>query len=192
MKVFDFDNTLYDGESLVDFFEFLCDKKDELRKYKKLVKIMLKLYEMNMLPTSLIKKELNKHKNDVSFNTNNIDKYVNEFWDKNKHKLNKDLIKLINKDDLIITASLDVLLNPIRKELKTKHIISSIANIEKKDIDFICYKENKVLKYKELYKDQLIDVLYTDSYADKPLMDISKKVILIDKKTKEMKVIKGE
>lgn len=192
MKVFDFDNTLYDGESLVDFFEFLCDKKDELRKYKKLVKIMLKLYEMNMLPTSLIKKELNKHKNDVSFNTNNIDKYVNEFWDKNKHKLNKDLIKLINKDDLIITASLDVLLNPIRKELKTKHIISSIANIEKKDIDFICYKENKVLKYKELYKEELIDVLYTDSYADKPLMDISKKVILIDKKTKEMKVIKGE
>ena len=44
MKVFDFDNTLYDGESLVDFFEFLCDKKDELRKYKKLVKIMLKHY----------------------------------------------------------------------------------------------------------------------------------------------------
>ena len=192
MKVFDFDNTLYDGESLVDFFEFLCDKKDELRKYKKLVRIMLKLYEMNMLPMSLLRKELNKHKNDVSFSTSNIDKYVNEFWDKNRHKLNKDLIKLINKDDLIITASLDVLLNPIRKELKTKHIISSIANIEKKDIDFICYKENKVLKYKELYKKELIDVLYTDSYADKPLMDISKKVILIDKKTKEMKVIKGE
>ena len=48
------------------------------------------------------------------------------------------------------------------------------------------------MKFKELYKDKEIDVLYTDSYADKPLMDISRKVILIDKKTKEKKVIKGD
>ena len=192
MKVFDFDNTLYDGESLVDFFEFLCDKKEELKKYKRLVKFTLKLYEMNLLPMSFLRKQFEKHKKDINYSTDNIDKYINEFWDSHKQKLNYDLINKINKEDLIITATIDVLLKPIRKELKTENIISSIANIETKNIDFICYKENKVLKYKELYKDQLIDELYTDSYADKPLMEISKKVILIDKNTKEMKVIKGE
>ena len=192
MKVFDFDNTLYDGETLVDFFYYLCDKKEELNKYKGLVSFLLNLYEKNLLPMPLVKKVFNKHKNDFNYNLSNKDKYINEFWELNKHKLNKDLIKTIKKDDVIITATIDVLLNPIKKELKTKNILCSITNIETKEIEFMCYKENKVIKYKEIYKDTPIDVLYTDSYADKPLMDISNKVILIDRKTKEMKVIKGE
>ena len=39
-------------------------------------------------------------------------------------------------------------------------------------------------------KDKPIDELYTDSYADKPLMNLAKKVFFIDRDTREIKQIK--
>jgi hypothetical protein len=60
------------------------------------------------------------------------------------------------------------------------------------DNNFICYKENKVVKYREVFGDTPIDELYTDNFADRPLMNIAKKVFYVDKKTKEIRVIKGE
>ena len=192
MRVFDFDNTLYDGETMVDFFHYLVDKKEELRKYKGVVNFFLKLYNHNMLPMSLVKKCIEKYKDEFNYSTQNLDQYVDDFWKSHKSKIMKDMIKKVKKDDVIITASLDFLLRPILKDLPTKNILCTEVDIEHKKVDFICYKENKVKKYKMKYKDIPIDELYTDSYADKPLMDISKKVYLINKKTKEIKVIKDE
>ena len=192
MRVFDFDNTLYDGESMVDFFHFMVEKKEELKKYKSLVNFFLNLYNHNMLPMNLVRKCIDKYKGELNYSTKNLDKYVDEFWELHRDKIMKDMVKKVKKDDVIITASLDFLLRPIMKELPTKNIICTEVDIENKKVDCVCYKENKVKKYREKYKDRPIDELYTDSYADKPLMQISKKVYLIDKKTKEIKVIKDE
>ncbi len=191
MKVFDFDNTIYDGESMVDFVYFMMEKKEKLKKYKGVVDRLLKLYELNLLSPSLIENVINKYRGELNFPTANIKSYIDEFWKINKGKIKKDMLAKISKDDLIITAAPDILLEPIKKKLKTNNIYTSIVNMETKELVFMCYKENKAKKYKELYGDQMIDELYTDNYADKPLMKISKKVYLIDKKTKEYKIIKG-
>ena len=145
-----------------------------------------------MLPMNLVRKCIDKYKGELNYSTKNLDKYVDEFWELHRDKIMKNMIKKVKKDDVIITASLDFLLRPIMKELPTKNIICTEVDIENKKVDCVCYKENKVKKYREKYKDRPIDELYTDSYADKPLMQISKKVYLIDKKTKEIKVIKDE
>jgi len=192
MKVFDFDNTIYDGESMVDFVYFMIDKKEKLKKYKGIVDKLAKLYEINLLSPSLIENVINKYKKDFDLSSNNITKYIDEFWESNKKKIRKEMLDKIDKEDLIITAAPDILIDPVRKLLKTKNIYSSIVNIEKRELVFMCYKENKAKKFKELYGDKQIDELYTDSYADKPLMKLSKKVYLIDKKAKEIKLIKGE
>ncbi len=44
-------------------------------------------------------------------------------------------------------------------------------------------------RYKELYGGRPIDALYTDSYNDQALMDISKKVYLV--KRKGIRKVKG-
>ena len=194
MRVFDFDNTLYDGESMVDFFHFIVEKKEQFKKYTPLVNFMLKLYEHNMLPMDLVKKQIAKRSKEINmdFSTSTAYKYIDEFWEIHKDKLMKNMLDKVKKDDVIITASLDVLLEPIKKELKAKTILCSEVDVENKKVNFICYKENKVIKYKEHFGDTPIDELYTDNFADKPLMNISKKVFYVDKKTKEIKVIKGE
>ena len=193
MKVFDFDNTIYSGESMVDFFHFVINKKEKYRKYSGLVDKVLFLYKHNLLPMRLVNHYIKKYSSDrLDFNIDSVYKYIDEFWKENEYKIDKEMLKKISKEDVIITASLDILLDPIKKKLKTKNIYTSEVDIDKRDIKFLCYNENKLMKYKEIYKDQIIDELYTDSYADKPLMSISKKVFLVDKEKNTIKCIKGE
>ena len=43
------------------------------------------------------------------------------------------------------------------------------------------FGDNKVKRYKELYGDKRISCLFTDSYNDRALMDISDKVFIVKK-----------
>ena len=194
MKVFDFDNTIYNGESMVDFFHFVIKKKEKFKKYEGLVDKLLFLYKHNLLPMKLVKHYINKYSNELDVNVTNdkIKSTIDEFWKTHKDKIDKEMIKKISKDDVIMTASVDILIDPIKKELKTKNIYTSITDIENKDLKFICYSENKLKKFQEIYKDKFIDELYTDSYADKPLMSISKKVYMVNKEKNTIKLIKDE
>ena len=57
-------------------------------------------------------------------------------------------------------------------------IIGSKINIEKNQLEFNCYGENKILALNN-EKINCIDVFYTDSISDLPLAKLSKKIILI-------------
>ena len=49
MNVYDFDNTIYDGESLYDFFIFCIRKKKRLILYLPVVIYILILYKLTVL-----------------------------------------------------------------------------------------------------------------------------------------------
>ena len=49
MRVFDFDNTIYDGESVFDFFLFCVKEKKSLVKYAPIVVYTTLMYELGFL-----------------------------------------------------------------------------------------------------------------------------------------------
>ena len=53
--------------------------------------------------------------------------------------------------------------------------------IETGKLEFLCFRENKVKAFKERYPNAVVEEFYTDSYNDKPLMEISKKTYLVKK-----------
>jgi hypothetical protein len=112
---------------------------------------------------------------------NEIFSAVDGFWEKNRCKLDKAMLKRIEKDDIIITAGPDFLINGIRDLINTDHIISSRIDAEKMKVKYLNFGENKVKGYKAMYGDRRIDCFYTDSYNDKALMDISDKVYIVKK-----------
>ena len=65
--------------------------------------------------------------------------------------------------------------------LNTENIIGTEVDIKQKKIRRLNFGDNKVKKFKELYGDIKIDVLYTDSYNDKALMEISEEVFIVKK-----------
>ena len=184
IDVYDFDGTIYDGDSSVDFFLF-CLKRNK--------KIIIKIIPIiwSIISYFIRKKDKTKYKEKIfSFleYVEDINKTINDFWITHKHKIKKFYLDKDHKNDIIISASPEFLLKPICEKLKVKLLIGSI--VSKKTGKFTglnCHDHEKVKRLKAIYQDFTIENMYTDSYSDQPLIDLSKHAYIV-KKNKLTKV----
>lgn len=182
MNAYDFDNTIYDGESVVDFFLFCLKKDIFLIRYFPIIAIYLIKYKLNMLKIEKMTKVIEKFS--VSFfKHNKLDEktVIKEFWNKNYIKLKPQFLELLKPEDLIITGCPNFLLDYVKDELKTKNIICTEYDLKHKKLKFLCFGENKVIAFNEKYKGKKIANFYTDSYSDIPLMKLSNKSYFVKK-----------
>lgn len=178
MNVYDFDNTIYDGESVIDFFLFYCKKDKSLIKYIPSVFIALVKYKLGKVT---IEQALAKYGEAVGSYYRDNDQIKDDmltFWDKHMHKIKPFYKKIQTDDDLIISGSPEFSLEIICKRLGIKRYIGSI--IEKDgSIPRLCIREAKVKAFFEEYPDTEIENFYTDSINDMPLIEISKNAYLV-------------
>lgn len=179
MRVYDFDNTIYNGESVVDFFMFLLNKEKKLFVFLPIVSYIAVLYKTGKLDTKQVYQLANNYSDVVKKYQDVADKYIEEFWKENIHKLKKGFLEHITPDDIIITASPNILIQKIQPYLKTKRIICTDYDLENGKLNFLCLGKNKVDALKKQYPDITIDEFYTDSLNDMPLIDISKTAYLV-------------
>ncbi len=190
MKVFDFDNTIYDGESTVDFLLFCIRDNKKLAIYlPSIIKAGI-LYKLNLLDVDSLSKTVEKINKGIMQSKEDKDRLVEAFWIKNSKKLKKEILELVSKDDIIITSSPTILMDGIKDKLPVKDIIGSIYNLDKCELEFLCMGENKVKAFLVKYPNQIIDEFYTDSKIDTPFMKLSKRNFLVKgKKIKEIRAI---
>lgn len=182
MNAYDFDDTIYSGESIYDFFIF-CLKKDK-RLYLYFPKVFLRLveYKLNILDINKLYKTAEEIINIfVEKNIRRFNDLIKEFWDKNHSKLKPQFLKMLKSDDLIITGCPNFLINYIKDELKVKNIICTQFNFETNKLEFICLGKNKVKAFNEKFKDVKINKFYTDSLSDIPFMEMANEVYLVKK-----------
>lgn len=174
---YDFDKTIYDGDSSVDFY-FFCLKKN------KKVLLQLPIQFIGFVLYIIKKIDKTKFKEKVfSFlkKINNVDDYINEFWKKKYINIKPWYLKQKKDSDVIISASPEFLLKPLEKKLKVKVIASKVDKKSGKFLEKNCHDYEKVNRfYKEVGKKEL-NSFYSDSMSDKPMMDISKEAYLVKK-----------
>lgn len=180
MRVFDFDNTIYDGESSIDFFKFVL-KKYPFVIFRYVPKFLqgVKEYKSGKMTVQDAIRKYSDILADALKRMPNINKDITDFWDKNEHKIKQFYKDIYNEEDIILSASPESSLNEIGKRLGIKHIIGSQIDIETGKIQSFCFKEYKIKRFKEIYGDCTIDEFYTDSMNDKPFMDISNTVYFV-------------
>lgn len=181
MKVFDFDNTLYNGESAIDFVLYLIKGNKKILLWLPRIGIGLLKYKMCLVGKDAIESQLNAFLKFVATDGRDLKETVADFWSKYEKNLKPELCKLVEKGDAIITGSPWFLIDGIKEKLGTSNLICSDFDMVNYHINYLNYGENKVKKYHEAYGDKLIDAFYTDSYNDQPMMDISKEVYLVTK-----------
>jgi phosphoserine phosphatase len=181
IKVFDFDNTIYRGESSFDLVLFMIKNNKKILLYLPSIFINMIKYKMCLVEKEKLLKKINNYMKIMVMDEDELNKLVKKFWKKKIHKLDRKMLKRIKKEDVIITAGPDFLIHGIKKLLNTDNIISSEIDTEKIEVKYFNFGDNKVKRYKELYGNRRIDCLYTDSYNDKALMDISDKVYIVKK-----------
>lgn len=177
MNVYDFDKTIYDGDSSVDFYLY-C-----LKKYPIILILLPKQFIAFVLYKLKIKDKLYFKENFFSFlkYIKNIDMTVENFWGKEIYKIKKWYIKEKNKNDVIISASPEFLLKPLIKKVGFKDVIASVVNEKGKFLSPNCYGTEKVIRFNEKYREKKIEKFYSDSKSDLPMAKEAKKAFLVNK-----------
>lgn len=177
MNVYDFDGTIYDGDSTRDFFIYVMKRKPNLLLclpkqiwgfvlygLKRINKTRLKEYFFCFLPEI------------------DVERMAETFWNQNQNKIFDWYLKQRKQDDIIISASPEFLLKPLCKRLGIKYVIASKVNPETGLFAGAnCRGQEKVQRLKKEYNITHIDTFYSDSYSDLPLAMIADEAFIVDK-----------
>lgn len=188
MNVYDFDNTIYDGETLVDFAMYYI--KHDIRIWKYVPKLLIIAFKdkFHMFTVEEALKAYASFLEGYLITLDDIQENVVKFWDENEHKIKPWYDEVRRDDDIIVSGTTDFLLDEIMKRMGIKNYISSKINMETGKFDQLCFLENKVKLFNQYYPDAHIDNFYTDSMNDKAMMDIADNVYFItDDKIEKIK-----
>lgn len=179
MNVFDFDNTIYDGESAVDFFRYCVKKKPSLSRYLPKIGAMALKYKRGKVEKQQVLQFAVFMLGILAENMKDLDTALEGFWKKNSCRLKPDIIKLIKPGDVILSASPSFMFSKIENMLGGAKIISTQVDLKGMNIVYLCYGENKVTRFKDCCPDTVPDNYYTDNFNDMPMIRFSKRAWLV-------------
>lgn len=180
MRVFDFDNTIYDGESAIDFFKyFLVKYPFRVMKYiPSFLKGVIR-YKSGKLTVEETFSQYSGLFRECCEAFDNIPQEIERFWDKNEKNVKPYFRDLLRPDDVILSASPQVVLRVICDRMGVRNVIGSDLDIESGEVRCVCFRDNKIKCFKAVYPDTRIDEFYTDSMVDRPFMEISDNVFFV-------------
>lgn len=178
MNIYDFDKTIYDGDSTADFIKF-CAKKHK-KTWKTLIPMAWAffLYALGIYTKTQFKEKMYRFLQYVP----DIDTTLIEFWDAHEKNI-LDYYKAQKQgDDIIISASPEFLLEPICKRIGVTKLIAS--KVDKKTGIYTgenCWGGEKTKRLLEEFGVEYCDKFYSDSFSDTPLAEIADEAYIVRK-----------
>lgn len=175
MNVFDFDGTIYAGDSTVDFFLYALKQKPTILRYVPKQVWGFLLYGLKRISKTELKEYFFSFLSGIY-----AEKMSEDFWNQNHHKIYRWYLDQQEPDDIIISASPEFLLKPICQRLGVHHLIASkVDTCSGRFSGENCRGSEKVRRLEAEYHVTRIDNFYSDSYSDFPLKQIADKAFLI-------------
>jgi len=179
MNVYDFDGTIYNGESIFDFYLFTVRRQPKLIKYIYIVVKTLIRYKMCRVSEEELLRLAQKYAGQYLQELHNPEQTVCDFWDKFERKIKPFYATVQNEHDIVISASVELLLQEILKRIGVKHYICTVMNIENGEVTEFCYRGTKAALFQRKYPDAKIENFYTDSENDRAMMNLAKNSFLV-------------
>ena len=176
MNVFDFDGTIYDGDSSRDFYIYCLKNYPKIRKKAFSTLVYGAGYGLKVVKKLTFKEKLFSFVEDIE----DLDKAVKDFWVKHKKKVKNWYIAMKQPADVIISASPEFLLKDFCLELGAECLMASRVDEKTGKFDGLnCHGKEKVRRFYELYPDGHIDEFYSDLYCDTPLARLADKAFIV-------------
>ena len=180
MNVYDFDGTIYYGDSTADFIGYCIRKYPKTLLWLPVTAWAFFLYILGIYSKTKFKEKMYGFLKYVPKGA------VECFWQENQRKI-KPWYKAQQKpDDMVISASPEFLIKPICSMIGIKTVMASKVNIKTGKTEGLnCHDTEKVRRLYEFDKDAKINEFYSDSFADQPLADIAERAYMVkgDKRT---------
>lgn len=175
MNVYDFDNTIYDGESCLDFFLFYIRKTPRLLRYLPRVLYAFARYKMGKVTVEQALERYAPLVEDYFAGIEDFDADCRAFWDMHMHKIKPFYEQLRREDDVIVSASPELSLREICARLGINAYVGSVLDPESGKITRLCMRSRKLPAFLEAYPNAEIENFYTDSVKnDKAMVDMAK------------------
>lgn len=178
MNVFDFDGTIYSGDSTVDFCIFCFQKHPGLIRYLPIQGLAGLGYALKLMDKTRMKEIFYRFMGAI-----NTESLLEEFWETHKKNIFPWYPARQQPDDIVISASPEFLLRPICRDLGIQTLMASVVDPHTGKYSGInCHGKEKVRRLETQTGITHIDQFYSDSQSDRPLAEIADEAFLINKK----------
>ena len=175
MNVYDFDGTLYDGDSTMDLYRYCL-----LRRPYIVFCLPGQLHARSRYRKGKIDRTMLKQSYYRFFRYLDIRKMSKRFWDANQDKIFEWYPSKHRDDDVVISASPEFHIREICSRIGISNVIASKVDMKTGEcLGPNCRDEEKVRRFREVFGDAEIDEFYSDTDHDAPLAKMSKKAHLV-------------
>lgn len=177
--VYDFDETIYDGDVTFDFYKYCIKNYPKTRKYLIFQIWAIIKYLIGISRWTDFKQNILGYFKYLD----NIDLVLENFWSSHKIKIKSWYLKKDHSKDVIISASPQFLLEKIcYNYIGVKLVIGTIADKNSGKIcGKNCYGTQKVERLNQEIKNYNITEFYSDSLSDEPLAKLAQKSYIVRK-----------
>lgn len=179
MNIYDFDGTLYSGDSTVDFMKYSFKKHPGLIRFLPAMGwAALRHYGLKSIDKTAMKEVFYS-----IFTAYDAEALLEEFWDIHE----KNIFpwypgRQQRDDDILISASPEFLLHPICRRLGIRHMMASRVDSKTgKYTGLNCHGKEKPIRLKDQMGITHCDNFYSDSYSDQPLAEIADNAFIVEK-----------
>lgn len=175
MNVYDFDGTVYKGDSTVDFYLFCLRNEPSIIRFLPVQIKGFVLYKTGKITKTVFKEHFFSFLKGIAA----PDELLKQFSDIYRTKLEKWYLERCCDGDVIISASPEFLLTELLEGRNVTVIASRVDIKSGKFIGENCYGEEKVRRFKAIFGDITADEFYSDSVSDKPMARRSKRAFWV-------------
>lgn len=177
MNIYDFDNTIFSGDSSVKFIKYSFCKHPFLviwsviKCIKECIKYILKKSDFGLIKSELF--SFVKH-------IDNLDEYMNQYVLKHQKYIKTFYLEQKKDDDVVISASFEFIVKPFCDKLGIKTVIATKYDTKKGCIiGKNCKGKEKIVRFNKIFKDYHVNEAYSDSFSDIPMFEIADKAFLV-------------
>lgn len=177
MNVYDFDHTIYPGDSTLDFWRSCVKRRPAALLALPGAVMAGGMFKAGLLGREAFKARFYRFLRYVP----GVEGEVSRFWEENLSRICPWYLAQKRADDLIVSASPEFLILPACALLGVRGLASPVSPETGELLGPNCRGEEKVVRLRRDLPEARIDGFYSDSRSDAPLARLAERAWLVDR-----------
>lgn len=177
MNIYDFDDTIYNGDTNRDILMYGFKKHPFLvLKALKKAKKLQKDYKRGVIEFERVKEAMLS----FIFKIKNYPKFINDFVDSHMKNIKPWYLNRRTQNDIIISASYELWIMQFCKRLGIRYVIATKTDSDGRIIGKNCKGAEKLKRLASIIPNAVIVTAYSDSSCDIPILESARTAYVVE------------
>lgn len=172
MNVYDFDGTIYEKDSTLEFYKYALKHSPRVRRF-----IFTQFWGFFLYVTGFYSKTRMKERFHSYLSViDDAEALTEKFWDENISGIRQWYIDRKRSDDVVISASPDFIVLAACKRVGVQHVIATkVDPLTGRFLSENNLNKEKVRRFQEQFGKDEIEEFFSDSLSDEPMANVAKR-----------------